>query len=520
MKKPVLLAILDGWGVGAETQTNAVFMAHTPNMDRWQKEYPSTTLLAHNGAVGLPDGQMGNSEVGHLNIGAGRVVHQNFSRINQAVKSGDIAKNPQLLRAIETARANGSALHLLGLLSDGGVHSHIDHLLALVGMASDKGLKDVYIHCFMDGRDTPPSSGSGYMHQLCEGLAEMGTGAVATIGGRFYGMDRDSRWERVELAWKGIVDGVGVLADDDPVTAVQAAYGRGETDEFIKPIVLVKNGKPIGQVQDQDVVCFFNFRADRARELTRVFSEEGFSGFAVHNRPQLGMVVTMTRYDEIFDLPIAFPPHTLTHILGEEVSRAGLKQLRIAETEKYAHVTFFFNGGREEPFPGEDRVLVNSPKEVATYDEKPAMSCPEITQQLLAKLDEDIYDLIILNFANADMVGHTGLLAAAIAACETVDENLGFIVDKVQKCGGTVLITADHGNADIMYDGIKGEPYTAHTLNPVPCILVDDGLQSKSLAKGGALKDIGPTILCLLGLDKPAEMEGRCLYECDQCTRC
>ncbi|MDA3835756.1 MAG: 2,3-bisphosphoglycerate-independent phosphoglycerate mutase [Spirochaetales bacterium] len=519
MKKPVLLAIIDGWGVGDETQTNAVFMAHTPNMDRWQQSYPSTTLLAHNGAVGLPEGQMGNSEVGHLNIGAGRVVYQDFSRINQAVQSGELAQNPQLIHAIDTALANGSALHLLGLLSDGGVHSHIDHLLALIAIAHDKGLGKIYIHCFMDGRDTPPSSGSVYMQQLCEGLADIGAGAVATIGGRFYGMDRDNRWQRVESAWNGLVHGRGFMSSDAPATAVQAAYERGETDEFIKPIVLTRNGKPLGLVQDNDVVFFFNFRADRARELTRAFTEKDFAGFDVHNRPQLAMAVTMTRYDETFGLPVAFPPHQLTHILGEEVSGAGLKQLRIAETEKYAHVTFFFNGGREQPFPGEDRILVDSPQEVATYDEKPSMSCPEVTKQLLAKLDEDIYDVIILNFANADKVGHTGKLAAAIEACETVDENLGFIVDKVQQCGGTVLITADHGNSDLMYDAVQDEPYTAHTLNPVPFILVNDALQSKTLAPGGALKDIAPTILCLLGLDKPTEMEGCCLYECGHCAQ-
>lgn len=520
MKKPVLLAILDGWGVGAESQTNAVFMANTPNMDRWQREYPSTTLLAHNGSVGLPEGQMGNSEVGHLNIGAGRVVHQDFSRINQAVQSGDLAKNSQIVHAIETAKANGSALHLLGLVSDGGVHSHIDHLLALVGVAGDLGLEKVFIHCFMDGRDTPPSSGGVFMQRLCEGLAAIGTGAVSTIGGRFYGMDRDNRWERVAVAWQGIVHGTGVLCSDDPVTAVQSAYGRGETDEFIKPVVLTKNSTPVGLVQDQDVVFFFNFRADRARELTRAFTEDGFAGFDRGKRPQLGMVLTMTRYDETFGLPAAFPPHSMTHILGEEVSRAGLKQLRIAETEKYAHVTFFFNGGREEPFAGEDRVLVDSPKEVSTYDEKPAMSCPEVTKQLLTKLDEDIYDLIILNFANADMVGHTGIFAAAVEACETVDSNMGLIVDTILERGGTVLITADHGNADIMYDTVKGEPYTAHTLNPVPFILVNEGLQPKTLASGGALKDIAPTILCLLGLDKPAEMEGCCLFECGHCATC
>ncbi len=512
MKKPVLLAILDGWGVGEETANNAVFRARTPNMDRWQHEYPATTLLAHNGAVGLPEGQMGNSEVGHLNIGAGRVVHQDFSRINHAVDSGELSENKQLVSAIKAAKTGNSALHLLGLLSDGGVHSHIDHLLALVRMAADFGLKQVFIHCFMDGRDTPPSSGVTYMQTLVDALTAIGTGRVATIGGRFYGMDRDNRWDRVECAWKGLVAGEGVVVSKDPVAAVQDAYARGETDEFIKPIVLVRDGNPVATVQDNDVVCFFNFRADRARELTRAFTEPGFAGFNVSNRPSLERFITMTRYDEAFDLPVAFPATSLTRILGEEVSRAGLRQLRIAETEKYAHVTFFFNGGVDEPFAGEDRVLIDSPKQVRTYDELPAMSCPLVTKTLLAKLDEDIYDLVILNFANADMVGHTGILPAAIEACETVDYNLGLIADKVLGCGGTVLVTADHGNSDIMYDTVKDEPYTAHTLNPVPLILINNDLQAKTLRSGGALRDISPTILCLLGLDKPEEMDGQCLY--------
>ena len=512
MKKPVLLAILDGWGVGEETETNAVFKAKTPNMDSWQQHYPATTLLAHNGAVGLPTGQMGNSEVGHLNIGAGRVVHQDFSRINHAVSTGELAKNKQLIDAIEAAKAKGSALHLLGLLSDGGVHSHIDHLFAIVTMASERGLDKVFIHAFMDGRDTPPSSGKGYMQTLMTGLDVIETGQVATIGGRFYGMDRDTRWERVEVAWKSLVAGVGKRSTKSPVDAVQAAYDRGETDEFIKPIVLMENGQPIATINDDDVVFFFNFRADRVREMTRAFTEDGFAGFDVSSRPKLDRVVTMTRYDESFDLPIAFPPTRLTHILGEEVSRAGLQQLRIAETEKYAHVTFFFNGGIDEPFKGEDRVLIDSPKDVKTYDLKPSMSCVQVTKQLLEKLDEDRYELIILNYANADMVGHTGILAAAIEACETVDANLGLVVEKVLGLGGTVLVTADHGNSDIMYDEVKKEPYTAHTLNPVPLILINDVLQGKVLQQGGALKDIAPTILSLLGLDQPQEMEGNCLY--------
>ncbi len=511
-KKPVLLAILDGWGLGAENENNAVFMAKTPNMDRWLKEYPSTTLLAHNGAVGLPEGQMGNSEVGHLNIGAGRVVYQDFTRINKAVAEGGLAVNEIFMKTLDKVLAKKSSLHLLGLVSDGGVHSHLDHLLALVAVAAERGVENIFIHAFMDGRDTPPSSGIDYMTKLVAGLARIGRGEVATISGRYYAMDRDNRWDRVKLAWDAMVAGQGIVAPQDPAQAIKAAYIAQETDEFIKPIVLQRHDKPVATINDDDAVIFFNFRADRARELTRAFTLPGFDSFDVGNRPRLSDYVTMTQYDKVFDLPTLFPPVALTHILGEEVSAAGLKQLRIAETEKYAHVTFFFNGGREEPYPGEDRELIASPREVATYDQKPAMSAVEVTETLLAKLDSGLYDLVILNFANADMVGHTGIMAAAIAACETVDSCLAKLVSKVRDLSGTVLVTADHGNSDIMYDAEAKVPYTAHTLNPVPFILIDDGLKGKKLHQGGALKDIAPTILRLLDIDIPAEMEGECLF--------
>ena len=512
-KKPVLLAILDGWGAGEESDTNAVFMAKTPNMDGWFRDYPHTTLAAHNGAVGLPEGQMGNSEVGHLNIGAGRVVYQDYTRINKAVASGELADNEVFVDLVNRLAETGGALHLLGLLSDGGVHSHIDHLIALIRLAADRGLSRVFIHAFMDGRDTPPSSGRDYMAVLQAALADIGTGQVATIAGRFWAMDRDTRWDRVEKAWQAMVAGQGELVNDDPVAAVEAAYERGETDEFIKPTVLCHGGQPLATINDGDGVLFFNFRADRARELTRAFTETGFTGFAVANRPALARYVMMTQYDASFDLPILFPPTSLHHILGEEVSDHGLRQLRIAETEKYAHVTFFFNGGREEPFANEERILIDSPREVATYDEKPAMSAPEVADRLLAELERHRFDLIVLNFANADMVGHTGILPAAIAACETVDACLGKLVDSVLAKGGAALITADHGNADIMYDTIHHEPHTAHTLNPVPCLLVDEAHRQGKLRDGGALKDIAPTILDLLGLAVPAEMEGRSLIK-------
>ena len=515
-KKPVLLAILDGWGMGEAVETNAIHMAQTPNMDRWRQDYPFTTLEAHNGAVGLPEGQMGNSEVGHLNIGAGRVVYQDYTRINRAVQSGELATNQVLLELVASLQQSGGALHLLGLLSDGGVHSHIDHLTSLIQIAADKGIERIYIHAFMDGRDTPPSSGKDYMTQLQQALAAMGAGQVATITGRYWAMDRDTRWERVEKAWQALVAGEGVLAEADPVAAVAQAYERQQTDEFIEPTVLCENGSPLATIADNDAILFFNFRADRARELTRAFTEQDFSAFAVANRPKLASYVMMTQYDAAFDLPILFPPTQLTRILGEEVSKHGLQQLRIAETEKYAHVTFFFNGGEEQPFAGEERLLIDSPRDVATYDEKPAMSAPEVTRRLLAELDKDQFDLVILNFANPDMVGHTGMLPAAIEACQTVDSCMGQLVAKVQELGGSVLISADHGNSDIMYDFANDEPHTAHTLNQVPCILVDDSRQSLTLRSGGALKDIAPTILALLGLPKPEEMEGRCLFDSEQ----
>ena len=508
-KGPLLLAILDGWGEGDNSETNAIHAAHTPNMDRFKREYPSTTLLAHNGAVGLPEGQMGNSEVGHLNIGAGRVVYQDYTRINRAIETGEFFENKVFVEAMDACLQNGKNLHLLGLVSDGGVHSHIKHLIALLQMAAEKGLEKVFVHAFMDGRDTPPASGAGYMKDLVEAMDRIGVGTVATVSGRYYAMDRDNRWERVEKAWQAMVDGQGVQAAD-PVEALNEAYNRDETDEFIIPVVISRAGSPIALIDDGDIVLFFNFRSDRARELTRAFTLSDFEGFQPRKRPQLTQYIMMTVYDKNFDLPAAFPPQKLTRILGEEISRNGLKQLRIAETEKYAHVTFFFNGGIEEPFALEDRVLIPSPKEVATYDEKPEMSAYLVTEALLEKLDEG-YDVIILNFANADMVGHTGVFEAAVKGCEAVDECIGRIVAKIQKMGGTALITADHGNADTMVNEKLGEPITAHSLNQVPFIVVDNNLKGKELRAGGALKDIAPTVLHLVGIPVPEEMEGECL---------
>lgn len=509
---PVLLAILDGWGYGEKTDTNAVYVADTPNMDRWQAEYPFTTLIAHNGQVGLPEGQMGNSEVGHLNIGAGRIVYQDFTRINRAIEQGDFFDNETLVNAMRKAKAKGSGrLHLLGLVSDGGVHSHLKHLQALIEMAEQQGLDEVYIHAFMDGRDTPPTSGAGYMRQLQDFLGKKKTGRVATVCGRYYAMDRDNRWNRVQKAWQALVDGCGEAYATDPVQAVDDAYGRGETDEFIKPVVIQDEaGKSMATIKDNDAVIFFNFRADRARQLTKAFTANDFKEFVPAHRPQLIEYVTFTVYDNNNDLPVAFPPVSMTHILGEEISAHNLRQLRISETEKYAHVTYFFNGGKEEPFPLEDRVLIPSPKEVATYDLKPEMSAYEITEKLLDLLHANDYSLVVLNFANGDMVGHSGKLSAAVRACEAVDACLGRLVEAVAKKGGVTLITSDHGNAEIMKDN-DGGPFTAHSSNPVPFVMISDAHKKCLLRKDGALKDIAPTILRLLELPKPQEMEGESL---------
>lgn len=506
-----MLAILDGWGAGPLTQANAIYMADTPNMDRWQSTYPYTTLLAHNGAVGLPEGQMGNSEVGHLNIGAGRIVYQDFTRINRAIESGSFFNNDILKNTFAKAVKNKSALHLMGLISDGGVHSHLNHLLALLKMAAEHGLTDVFIHAFMDGRDTPPTSGVDYISQLQHELVWIGTGRLATISGRFYAMDRDKRWERIKIAWQAIVDGRGVLGRD-PVQAVKDAYHRGETDEFIKPVVLLdENARPVATVKDNDIVLMFNFRADRVRELTHVFTDRNWDEFPVDHRPGLADYVTFTQYDKHFILPVVFPPVSMDHILPEEISSSGLRQLRIAETEKYAHVTYFFNGGREEPYGLEDRVLIPSPKEVATYDQKPEMSAFLVTEELLRRMDSEDYSLIVLNFANGDMVGHSGIMDAAIKACEAVDTCLGKIVEKFTARGGIVIITADHGNAETMHDPHSKSPITAHSSNPVPFILINEQYKNAKLHQDGSLRDIAPTILRMMNLPIPAEMTGRSL---------
>ena len=510
VRRPIALVILDGWGISDRCEANAVCLAQTPRLDALLREYPSTRLGASGLDVGLPEGQMGNSEVGHLNIGAGRVVYQDLTRISKSIADGDFFRNPVLTAIMDKVRGGGGKLHLMGLLSDGGVHSHNTHIYALVDLARQRGLQDVCIHAFMDGRDTPPRSGVDYLAQLEERLRQIGIGRVATVIGRYYAMDRDNRWERVEKAYRAMTEGVGVPAGSSE-EAIRGAYAAGQNDEFIEPRVIRSGDRPAGTVEDGDAIIFFNFRTDRAREITRAFTDPGFQGFSRGKLPKLVGYVCMTEYDETFRLPVAFPPEVYPNLLGEVIAAAGKKQLRIAETEKYAHVTFFFNGGSEVPSPGEERVLIPSPQEVATYDQKPAMSAPEVTDRLIERIGTGVFDFIVLNYANPDMVGHTGILEAAIAAMETVDACVGRVVDAVLAAGGSLLITADHGNCEQMLDA-QGNVQTAHSSNPVPLILVDPEHRGQPLRQG-ILADLAPTILALMGLKKPVEMTGRCLLE-------
>lgn len=509
-KQPLLLMILDGWGINPQNDNNAVAQARTPNLTTLLNEYPHTQIRTSGMAVGLPEGQMGNSEVGHLNIGAGRIVYQDLTRISKSIDDGDFFANPVLLDCIARTKAAAGRLHIAGLLSDGGVHSHNTHLYGLLELARREGVKEVFIHCLMDGRDTPPKSGAEYLAQLEAEIARIGVGRVATVIGRYYAMDRDNRWERVERAYSAIVAGKGETAGSS-AAAISASYAADATDEFVLPTVITKDGAPVGTVRDGDGFIFLNFRSDRAREITRALALDDCPGFDRKSRPALSSYVCMTEYDATFGLPIAFGPEVLVNILGDVLSRAGKTQLRIAETEKYAHVTFFFNGGVEEPFPLEERCLIPSPKEVATYDQKPEMSAYLVTDELLNRLDQDRYDVVVLNFANCDMVGHTGILPAAIKAVEAVDDCVGRLVAKVRAKGGQVLITADHGNADQMWDPESNGPHTAHTCNPVWLILVDDRRKSARLREGGKLADIAPTMLRILALPQPVEMSGESL---------
>ncbi len=509
MKKPLLLMILDGWGINPNPLHNAVALAKTPHLTKYLNEYPHAAIRTSGMAVGLPEGQMGNSEVGHLNIGAGRIVYQELTRVSKAIMDGDFFTNPVLLDCIAKTRASGGRLHLSGLISDGGVHSHNTHLYALLELAKREGLKDVFVHCLLDGRDTPPQSGAEYLAQLEAEIARIGCGKIASVMGRYYAMDRDTRWDRVEKAYNAMVHGLGELCTSSR-EAIEQSYATKIFDEFVLPTVICQDGAPVGQLLDGDGFIFFNFRSDRAREITRALALNDFEGFVRHNRPKLADYVCLTEYDATFGLPIAFASTELSNILGGVLADAGLKQLRIAETEKYAHVTFFFNGGVETPFPGEDRALIPSPKEVATYDLKPEMSAYQVTDKLVKLLDQDLYDVIVLNFANCDMVGHTGVETAAIKAVEAVDACVGRVVAKVQEKGGAVFITADHGNAEQMQDE-NGEPFTAHTTNPVWLVLVDESRKGLKLREGGRLADIAPTMLKMLGLVQPPEMSGESL---------
>jgi 2,3-bisphosphoglycerate-independent phosphoglycerate mutase len=506
--KPVLLVVLDGFGLRAEREANAIAIAGTPNLDALSNEFPTTALETSGLSVGLPEGQMGNSEVGHTNLGAGRIVYQDLVRINRAVEDGSFFTNEALLLACRQAKSAGGALHLMGLLSDGGVHSHIDHLFALLDLANREGVAETYVHAFMDGRDTPPKSGVEYMRQLETRMREKRYGAVATVIGRYYAMDRDQRWDRVALASAAMVKSEGYRAPSG-VRAMEASYAHGENDEFVKPTVIVNGGgEPLARVKDGDAILFFNFRADRAREITRAFTAPELKDFDRGPAPALSAYVCTTEYDKTFKLPVAFPPQELTEIFPELISHKGLAQLRCAETEKYAHVTFFFNGGRELVYPGEDRILVPSPRDVKTYDLKPEMSAYEVTDKLVAAIGTGKYAFIVANYANPDMVGHSGILDAAVKAVKVVDECIGRLWKAARAQGMTMMVTSDHGNCEMMTDPVTGHPHTAHTLNPVPFILADPELRGAKLRAKGVLADVAPTALQVMGIPQPKEMKG------------
>ena len=508
-KKPVVLMVLDGYGISEKTEGNAIALADTPVMDKLMAECPYVKGNASGEAVGLPEGQMGNSEVGHMNIGAGRIIYQELTRITKAIKDGDFFENKEMIDAIENCKKNNSDLHLWGLLSDGGVHSHNTHLYAILELCKRQNFDRVYIHPFFDGRDTAPASGKGFLEELIAKTKEIGVGKVASLSGRYYAMDRDNRWDRVELAYKSLVTGEGVQAED-PVAAIQESYDKEVYDEFILPTVIVENGKPVSLVKADDSVIFFNFRPDRAREITRAFCTDDFDGFERPNGRMPLVYVCFKDYDEsIPNKEVAFKKEDIKNTFGEYLAANGLKQLRTAETEKYAHVTFFFNGGVEEPNKGEDRILVKSPK-VATYDLQPEMSAPEVSKNLNEAILGGKYDVIIINFANPDMVGHTGVIPAAIKAVETVDKCVGTAVEAVKKVDGVLFICADHGNAEQMINYETGAPHTAHTTNPVPFTLYNYN-ECKALREGGCLADIAPTLLEILGLPQPAEMTGKSL---------
>jgi 2,3-bisphosphoglycerate-independent phosphoglycerate mutase len=501
--KPVVLLILDGWGHRDDPADNALAQARLPNWQRLWKTEPHTLIHTEGRHVGLPDGQMGNSEVGHMNLGAGRIVYQDLTRVDAAIEDGTFFANHELLAACDAARTNNGTLHVMGLLSPGGVHSHESHIFAMLDLAQRAGVERVRVHAFLDGRDTPPQSAEASLHALQSHCDQLGNARIATVGGRYFAMDRDHRWDRVRRAWDAIVDAQSEHRAPNALAALSAAYERGETDEFVAPTVLAG----AAPMHDGDAVVFMNFRADRARQLTAAFVAPNFDGF-VARRPALSRFTCLTEYDAKLPAPVAFAPDDLHHTLGELLAEHGLTQLRIAETEKYAHVTFFFSGGREDPYAGETRILVPSPK-VATYDLQPEMSCPEVTAKLVDAIDAQRFDVVVCNIANPDMVGHTGNLAAAIRAAEVVDEAIGAIEAAVRRVGGALLITADHGNLEQMRDPDTGQPHTAHTVGPVPFVYI--GARRGSLRAGGALRDVAPTMLDLLGLPQPVEMTGHSL---------
>ena len=507
-KKPTVLMILDGYGLNERKEANAVALANTPVMDRLMKEYPFVKGYASGLAVGLPDGQMGNSEVGHLNMGAGRIVYQELTSITKEIEDGDFFKNEALLAAMKNARDNDSSIHFMGLLSDGGVHSHNTHLYGLLEMAKREGLSKVYVHCFLDGRDTPPASGKGYIEELEAKMKEIGVGEIGVVSGRYYAMDRDNRWDRVELAYRALTKGEGVKGTN-AAEAVQASYDNEKTDEFVMPTVIEKDGKPVTTIKENDSVVFFNFRPDRAREITRAFCTDDFQGFERGDRMKLTYVCFTDYDDTIPNKLVAFHKVQLHNTFGEYLAAHHMTQARIAETEKYAHVTFFFNGGVEEPNEGEERILVKSPK-VPTYDMQPEMSAPEVCDRLVEAIRSDKYDVIIINFANPDMVGHTGVIEAAVKAVETIDHCVDRVVEAIKDVNGQLFICADHGNCEQMVDYETGEPFTAHTTNPVPFILVNADPKYR-LRENGCLADIIPTLIELMGMEQPAEMTGKSL---------
>lgn len=504
-KKPLALIVIDGFGYSEQTKYNAIAAAKAPVWNQLWQSAPKTLINTSGLAVGLPEGQMGNSEVGHMTLGAGRVVYQSYTRINKAIEDGTFDTNPVYTDAIDKAAAAGKAVHIFGLLSQGGVHSHEDHIFAMLRLAAARNAQHIYLHAFLDGRDTPPRSAAGSLAKAEAVLADIGRGRIASVIGRFYAMDRDNRWERVKAAYDLLADGQSDYRASSAAEALEAAYARDENDEFVKPTIIHAEGETPVAIEDGDTVIFMNFRPDRARQLTRVFTEKGFSEFPAR-QPALSAFVQTTEYSADIDAPIAFPPQDLANSMGDYLSKQGKTQLRIAETEKYAHVTFFFSGGQEELYPGEDRVLVPSPK-VATYDLQPEMSAPEVTEKLVAAINSGKYDVIVCNYANCDQVGHTGDFDAAVKAVEAVDESLGQVLAALEKVGGEALITADHGNVEEMFDETSGQVMTQHTTLPVP--LVYSGPRALSLNDGGSLADIAPTMLALMDLPQPEEMTGR-----------